>query len=86
MSIMPAPDLEQGELFTPKPFQVMKENVGLRGASQFPISSDVAAELKRIDGTDELIPLTIYVSAKGYTKEYDAVTWNVLVSDLTLAD
>jgi len=86
MSIMPAPDLDQGELFTPRPFIVTKENAGLRGASQFPIGSDVAAELRRIDGTDELIPLTIYVSSKGYTKDFDSITWNVLVSDLTLAE
>ena len=86
MSLMPAPDIEQGELFKPAAFIVDKEALGLRGAGNIAIAKPDAERISKADGTDELLELRVFATVKGYTKEFNAITWNLVVADLTLAD
>ena len=86
MNLLAASDIEQGELFEPRPFVIEKEALGLRGAGNIAIAKPDAERISKADGTDELLELRVFATVKGYTKEFNSITWNLVVADLTLAD
>ena len=81
-----APDIEQGELFQPASFTIDKKALGLRGAGSIAIADPDHERIAAADGTDELLELRVFANVKGYTKEYGAITWNLVVADLTMAE
>jgi hypothetical protein len=85
VSIMPVPEI-QAELFEIAPFLVEKEVLNLRGSGSFTLTEDVAAELKRINGTEELLALTVYVSCEGLKVLDGDLTWIATLADVVLAD
>ena len=86
MNLLAATPVEQGELFQPASFIVEKEALGLRGAGSIAISHPEAERIAQADGTEELLELRVFATVKGYTKEHSSVTWNLVVTDVTLAD
>ena len=85
MSIMPVPEITP-TLFELAPFVVESESVNMRGANNFTIQDDVAAALKRIQGTEELLALTVYVSCEGLKVLDGDLTWIATLADVVLAE
>ena len=85
MSVMPVPEIAP-TLFELAPFVVESESVNMRGANNFTIQDDVAAALKRIQGTEELLALTVYVSCEGLKVLEGDLTWIATLADVVLAD
>ena len=85
MSVMPVPEIAP-TLFELAPFVVESESVNMRGANNFTIQDDVAAALKRIQGTEELLALTVYVSCEGLKVLDGDLTWIATLADVVLAD
>ena len=86
MSIMPVVDQPQTVLFQMDPVKVEKEVLNLRGAGSFTLTEDIAAELKRINGTEEPIALLCYVTCEGLKVLDGDLTWIATLADVALAD
>lgn len=84
MSLVATPDEEQGVLFSPKPFHVTKEQIRLAGGALQVNNDDEGNVLRSHDGTEQLLELRVFASVKGFTKEHDVLTWNLVVADAVI--
>ena len=84
MSIAPVPEPEQGELFQPKAFTVVKEQIALAGGA-ITVNNDAESQLLRsLDETEQVIEVRAFCSVKGFRKEYGTLTWNLVVADAVI--
>jgi hypothetical protein len=83
MSVMPV-EQPQTMLFTLDPFEVQREVLHLRGATSFTVADDVAAELKAIQGTENILALTVYVTCEGLKVLDGDLTWISTLVDVVL--
>jgi hypothetical protein len=75
---------EEGVLFQAKPYIRRKVGVDFTSDKNKGISEIEAAELERIEGTDELVEFRVFVNVKGYKKVGDAMTYFLNVTDCTM--
>jgi hypothetical protein len=85
VSVMPV-EQPQTMLFTLDPFEVQREVLHLRGATSFTVADDVAAELKAIQGTENILALTVYVTCEGLKVLDGDLTWISTLVDVVLPD
>lgn len=83
MSLAPAPEEPQGELFAPDPFVVEKEQFRLAGGA-LSVNNAEEAELLRNLKDDQIIELRVFCTKKGYTREYGMMIHNLVVSDAVI--
>jgi hypothetical protein len=75
---------EEGRLFSPAAFYAPKEKVQLAGGA-LTLNNDAEAKLlESLDGTEQTGEMRVFFAVKGFKKEYNEVTWNVVVSDMVI--
>lgn len=84
MSLMPVASEPEGTLFELAPFHADQFAVAFRSASNVAITEDVARKLETLVGTERLFKCDVYVTVKGYKREYNKLVFDLVVGDATV--